>query len=45
MDKKVLKRSIFPYVFLFIAITLVFSFMNFLDTKVNEIIKYFINLM
>ena len=37
MDKKVVKRSIISYVFLFLVILGVIGIMNFLDTKVNKL--------
>ena len=37
MDKKVVKRSIFSYIFLFIVILGVFYFINVLNTKVNKL--------
>ncbi len=37
MDKKVVKRSLFSYIFLFIVILGVFYFLNVLNTKVNEL--------
>ena len=37
MDKKVVKRSLFSYIFLFIVILGVFYFLNTLNTKVNEL--------
>ena len=37
MDKKVVKRSLFSYVVLFIVILGIFYFMNVLNTKVNDL--------
>ena len=37
MNKKVVKRSLFSYIFLFIVILGVFYFINLLNTKVNEL--------
>ena len=37
MDKKVVKRSLFSYIFLFIVILGVFYFINILNTKVNNL--------
>ena len=37
MDKKVVKRSLFSYIFLFIVILGVFYFINVLNTKVNNL--------
>ena len=37
MDKKIVKRSLFSYIFLFIIILGVFYFINVLNTKVNEL--------
>ena len=37
MNKKVVKRSAFSYIFLFLVIVAVYFFMNMLNTKVNKI--------
>ena len=37
MDKRVVKRSLFSYIFLFIVILGVFYFINLLNTKVNNL--------
>ena len=37
MDKKVVKRSLFSYIGLFIVILGIFYFMNILNTKVNDL--------
>ena len=37
MDKKVVKRSLFSYIFLFIVILGVFYFINILNTKINKL--------
>ena len=37
MDKKVVKRSLFSYIFLFAIILGVFYFINVLNTKVNDL--------
>ena len=37
MDRRVVKRSLFSYIFLFIVIIGIFYFVNVLNTKVNNL--------
>ena len=37
MDKKVVKRSIFSYIFLFIIVLGIFYFINMSDSKINKL--------